>query len=70
MDPKTEPSSSAEPAWVWATHQRYFFFQQLSTAGALLMLVVHGPGRYSVDEADGAVDAAAQVASLEAKGAD
>lgn len=44
------------PAWVWATHQRYFFFQQLSTAGALLTLVVHGPGRYSVDEANGPLE--------------
>lgn len=39
------------PAWVYATHQRYFFFQQWSTAGALLQLVVHGPGRLSMDEA-------------------
>jgi hypothetical protein len=23
-------------AWLYASHQRYFFFQQLSTAGALL----------------------------------
>ena len=39
------------PAWVYATHQRYFFFQQWSTAGALLQLVVFGPGRLSLDEA-------------------
>ena len=39
------------PAWVYATHQRYFFFQQWATAGALLQLVVYGPGRLSVDEA-------------------
>ena len=33
------------PGWLYSDHQRYFFFQQLSTAGALLQLVVHGPGR-------------------------
>jgi len=40
-------------ARVFAGHQRYFFFQQLSTAGALLLLVVHGPGHYSLDESEG-----------------
>ena len=54
------------PAWVYATHQRYFFFQQLSTAGALLQLVAHGPGRLSVDEANGPL----QVVTLTAKGAE
>ena len=34
-----------------ATHPRYFFFQQWSTAGAWLQLVVFGPGRLSLDEA-------------------
>ncbi len=36
-------------AWLYADHQRYFFFQQLSTAGALLQLVCHGPGSLSMD---------------------
>ena len=36
-----------------ADHQRYFFFQTMSTVGALLLLVVHGPGALSVDEQDG-----------------
>ena len=40
-------------AWLYSDHQRYFFFQQLSTSGALLQLVVHGPGRLSVDEQEG-----------------
>ena len=44
-------------AWLYSDHQRYFFFQQLSTVGALLQLVVHGPGKYSMDEADGPVQA-------------
>jgi uncharacterized membrane protein YphA (DoxX/SURF4 family) len=56
------------PAWVYATHQRYFFFQQLSTAGALLQLVVHGPGKYSVDEADGPLQVVTMVAKSTAKG--
>mmetsp|Transcript_57920 Transcript_57920/g.159097 ORF Transcript_57920/g.159097 Transcript_57920/m.159097 type:complete len:102 (-) Transcript_57920:415-720(-) len=43
------------PGWLYSDHQRYFFFQQLSTAGALLQLVVHGPGRYSIDEPMGPV---------------
>ncbi len=42
-------------AWLYSDHQRYFFFQQLSTVGALLQLVVHGPGQYSMDESDGPV---------------
>lgn len=31
-------------------HERYFFFQRLSTVGALILLAVYGPGRYSMDE--------------------
>uniref|UniRef100_A0A7S3EZZ4 Uncharacterized protein n=1 Tax=Haptolina ericina TaxID=156174 RepID=A0A7S3EZZ4_9EUKA len=54
------------PGWLYSDHQRYFFFQQLSTAGALLQLVVHGPGRYSIDEADGPI----KVVALTAKGID
>lgn len=54
------------PGWLYSDHQRYFFFQQLSTAGALLQLVVHGPGRYSIDEADGPI----KVVALTAKGTD
>ena len=42
-------------AQMYAAHERYFFFNQLSTAGALLQLVVHGPGKFSVDEAEGPV---------------
>lgn len=30
-------------------HERYFFFQRLSTVGALMLLAVHGPGRAAVD---------------------
>lgn len=37
-------------AALYASHQRYFFFQSLSYTGALLLLVVHGPGQYSIDE--------------------
>mmetsp|Transcript_18983 Transcript_18983/g.52466 ORF Transcript_18983/g.52466 Transcript_18983/m.52466 type:complete len:87 (-) Transcript_18983:922-1182(-) len=40
-------------AFTMADHQRYFFFQSMSTVGALLLLVVHGPGKLSVDEPDG-----------------
>lgn len=40
-------------AFTMADHQRYFFFQTMSTVGALLLLVVHGPGTLSVDEPDG-----------------
>lgn len=40
-------------AFTMADHQRYFFFQTMSTVGALLLLVVHGPGRHSVDEQHG-----------------
>ena len=40
--------------------------QQLSTVGALLQLVVHGPGKYSMDESEGPV----QVIALTSKGAD
>ena len=36
-----------------ADHQRYFFFQTMSTVGALLLLVVHGPGKLSIDEPNG-----------------
>jgi len=36
-----------------ADHQRFFFFQSMSTVGALLLLVVHGPGALSIDEPDG-----------------
>ena len=53
-------------AQTMADHQRYFFFQQISTVGALLQLVVHGPGRYSLDEQDGPV----QVVTLTSKGMD
>ena len=53
-------------AWLYSDHQRYFFFQQISTVGALLQLVVHGPGKYSVDEAEGPE----QVVSLTVKGVD
>jgi len=35
-------------AWLYSDHQRYFFFQQMSTVGALLQIVVHGPGKYSI----------------------
>jgi len=51
-------------AWLYSDHQRYFFFQQLSTVGALLQLVVHGPGKYSMDESEGPV----QVIALTTKG--
>ena len=40
-------------AFTMADHQRYFFFQTMSTVGALLLLVVHGPGALSLDEQDG-----------------
>jgi uncharacterized membrane protein YphA (DoxX/SURF4 family) len=40
-------------AFTMADHQRYFFFQSVSTVGALLLLVVHGPGRLSMDEQQG-----------------
>jgi uncharacterized membrane protein YphA (DoxX/SURF4 family) len=40
-------------AFTMADHQRYFFFQTMSTVGALLLLVVHGPGKLSMDEAQG-----------------
>ncbi len=33
--------------------RRYFFFQTMSTVGALLLLVVHGPGKLSMDEQRG-----------------
>jgi len=36
-------------AFTMADHQRYFFFQRMSTVGALLLLVVHGPGNLSVE---------------------
>jgi len=53
-------------AWLYSDHQRYFFFQQLSTVGALLQLVVHGPGKYSMDEAAGPEE----VVALTFKGTD
>jgi len=40
-------------AFTMADHQRYFFFQRMSTVGALLLLVVHGPGNFSMDEQQG-----------------
>ena len=43
--PVPRPAATQVPGWLYSDHQRYFFFQQLSTAGALLQLVVHGPGR-------------------------
>jgi len=43
-------------SWLYSDYQRYFFFQQISTAGALLQLVVHGPGKYSIDEAQGPIE--------------
>lgn len=30
--------------------ERYFFFQRLSSVGALLLLAIHGPGRHAMDE--------------------
>mmetsp|Transcript_667 Transcript_667/g.1408 ORF Transcript_667/g.1408 Transcript_667/m.1408 type:complete len:127 (-) Transcript_667:394-774(-) len=52
-------------AELYASHQRYFFFQSLSYSGALLLLVVHGPGQYSIDEPD-----PVELMSLTAKGND
>jgi uncharacterized membrane protein YphA (DoxX/SURF4 family) len=43
-------------AYVMADHQRYFFFQRMSTVGALLLLVVHGPGNFSMDEQHGTTE--------------
>lgn len=40
-------------AFTMQDHQRYFFFQSMSTVGALLLLVVHGPGKLSLDEQQG-----------------
>merc|ERR1712087_116986 len=40
-------------AFTMSDHQRYFFFQTMSTVGALLLLVVHGPGNLSIDESNG-----------------
>lgn len=54
-------------AWLYSDHQRYFFFQQLSTVGALLQLVAHGPGQFSVDEADAE---SITITSITSKGAD
>ncbi len=42
-------------AHTMADHQRYFFFQTMSTVGALLLLVVHGPGALSIDGDSGGV---------------
>jgi len=40
-------------AFTMGDHQRYFFFQTMSTVGALLLLTVHGPGKLSLDEQQG-----------------
>jgi len=40
-------------AFTMADHTRYFFFQSMSTVGALLLLVVHGPGKLSMDDQQG-----------------
>jgi|TARA_B100000524_G_scaffold346326_1_gene246331 uncharacterized membrane protein YphA (DoxX/SURF4 family) len=56
-------------AWLYSDHQRYFFFQQLSTVGALLQLVAHGPGKYSYDEEEAhGADTMLQVVTLTSKG--
>ena len=47
-------------AWLYSDHQRYFFFQSMSTVGALLLLVVHGPGPLSADEQDGPLEFASE----------
>jgi uncharacterized membrane protein YphA (DoxX/SURF4 family) len=44
-----EPLAGASVLSV-SDHERYFFFQRLSTVGALLLLAAFGPGRHSVDE--------------------
>ncbi|EOD22594.1 hypothetical protein EMIHUDRAFT_240088 [Emiliania huxleyi CCMP1516] len=49
-------------AFTMADHHRYFFFQSMSTVGALLLLVVHGPGALSVDEQDGPIKIASEKA--------
>jgi uncharacterized membrane protein YphA (DoxX/SURF4 family) len=49
------------------SRRRQFFFQQISAAGALLQLVVHGPGKYSLEPEGTLQDA---VAPLTAKGVD
>ena len=43
-------------AQTMADHQRYFFFQAMSTVGALVLLVVHGPGNFSMDEQQGTTE--------------
>ena len=43
-------------AFTMADHQRYFFFQAMSTVGALVLLVVHGPGNFSMDEQQGTTE--------------
>lgn len=43
-------------AFTMADHQRYFFFQRMSTVGALLLLIVHGPGNFSLDEQQGTTE--------------
>ena len=43
-------------AFTMADHQRYFFFQTMSTVGALVLLVVHGPGNFSMDEQQGTTE--------------
>ena len=42
-------------AFTMGDHQRYFFFQTMSTVGALLLLMVHGPGKLSMDEQQGSL---------------
>ena len=49
----TLPSAHMRAAFTMGDHQRYFFFQTMSTVGALLLLVVHGPGKLSMDEQQG-----------------
>ena len=44
-------TSRLEP-WHIVDMHRYFFFQGVSTTGALLLLAVHGPGEVAVEEAE------------------
>lgn len=41
------------PKVVFVDHQTYYFFQAMSTVGAVMLLALHGPGTFSHDEADG-----------------